>query len=496
MASKNKLDIIPKNEHIIQFLAENSHYREKLRVRPTKTASGVAVIAIMPKPYNCPHGRCIYCPGGIEYNTPLSYIGSEPVTKLAQIFEFDPHKQIQSKILQLKNRGHNITKVELVIVGGTFPFMPIEYQKTFVKSCFDSLNLKESDSLEEALKMNEKAELRCVGFTIETKPDYCKQNHVDTMLELGVTRVEIGVQTLQNTIYKKVNRGHDLKDVTKAFKIARDSGYKIVAHMMPGLPGSSPKKDIKDFKILLEEPRFKPDMLKIYPTLVLKNTGLYKLYNEKKYIPYSDEDLINILIEVKKIVPKWIRIMRVQREIEDKDIVAGPKNGNLRQIILEKMNLLGIKCKCIRCREGGLQSRLIDDNNIIMNRIDYDASNGKEIFLSMESKDSESMLGFLRMRNTFSAGRKELKDVNQSIKNAVVIRELHVYGKLLDIGNKKNHESFQHRGLGKKLMKEAERIAREELNVKKISVISAIGTREYYKKMGYFINGPYVSKLV
>ncbi len=495
-ASENNLKVIPKNEHIIPFLNVNSQYRRKLRVRPTKTASGVAVITVMPKPYNCPHGRCVYCPGGIEYNTPLSYVGSEPVTKLAQSFDFEPYQQIKSKILNLKNRGHDITKIELVIVGGTFPFMPTEYQKNFVKSCFNSLNENEAATLTEALKLNEKANLRCVGFTVETKPDYCKQKNIDMMLELGVTRIEIGVQTLQSNVYKVVNRGHNLTDVIEAFKIARDSGYKIVAHMMPGLPGSSPEKDIEDFKKLLQDSQFKPDMLKIYPTLVLKNTGLYKLYTEKKYTPYSEDDLINILIEVKKVVPKWVRIMRIQREIEEKDIIAGPKNGNLRQIIQGKMDDLGIKCKCIRCREAGLQSRFIGEDNIVMNRIDYDASNGKEIFLSVESKDEESILGFLRMRNTFSPGRSELLDRKHPVKNSVVVRELHVYGKLLNIGSGKNSESFQHRGLGKKLMSEAERIANDELHVKKISVISAIGTREYYKKMGYFINGPYVSKIL
>lgn len=493
-ASENNLRLIPKNEHIIPFLDKNSQYRKKLRVRPTKTSSGVAVITVMPKPYNCPHGICVYCPGGIKYNTPLSYVGTESVTKLAQSFDFNPLKQIQSKLLHLKNRGHDITKIELVIVGGTFPFYSIEYQRDFVKSCFDSLNGKSSDTLEESLKMNEKANHRCVGFTVETKPDYCKQKNIDMMLEFGVTRVEIGVQTLQDDVYKIVNRGHTLMDVIEAFKIARDSGYKIVAHMMPGLPGSSPERDINDFKKLLYDSQFKPDMLKIYPTLVLKNTGLYKLYSEKKYNPYSEEDLTNILIEVKKIVPNWIRIMRVQREIEDKDIVAGPKNGNLRQIIHGKMKELEITCKCIRCREAGLQSRSINEDDIIMNRTDYDASNGKEIFLSMESNDELSILGFLRMRNTISPGRKELVDSDRDIRNSVVIRELHVYGKVLDIGGRKNEESFQHRGLGKKLMQEAERIAKDELHVKKISVISAIGTREYYKKMGYFINGPYVSK--
>ena len=255
-------------------------------------------------------------------------LGTEPVTKIAQSFEYDAYYQVKSKLNQLYQRGHNITKIELVIVGGTFPFMPENYQREFVKKCFDALNDNlSSNSLEESFRKNEYGKIRCVGFTVETKPDYCKQKHVDLMLELGITRIEVGVQTMQENIYKIVNRGHNLRDIKNSFQIAKNCGYKIVAHMMPGLPGATPESDIRGFKTLLQNNSFKPDMLKIYPTLVLKNTGLYKLYMNRKYESYTEEDLVNILVEVKKLIPPWVRIMRIQREIESSEYYRRRKKG-------------------------------------------------------------------------------------------------------------------------------------------------------------------------
>ncbi len=498
ISSKYDLNTLPKNEHIIQYLPTNSNYRNTLMVKPRRSASGVIVIAVMPKPYDCPHGRCIYCPGGIEYNTPLSYIGTEPSTKAAQMFEYDPYKQIQYKLKQLYDRGHDVGKVELVIVGGTFPFMPAEYQKGFAKSCYDALNGTESSvNLEQSIKINENANIRCVGFTVETKPDYCRRHNIDLMLELGITRIEIGVQALQDDVYRAVNRGHTLNDVVNAFHLARDAGYKIVAHMMPGLPHSSPKKDIQDFKKLFHDERFKPDMLKIYPTLVIKGTGLYKLHKSGSYCAYSDNDLIDILVEVKKIVPPWVRIMRVQREIESKDIVAGPKSGNLRQIVLQRLHDEGLECGCIRCREAGLQGRCINEDEVDMNRIDYLASGGQEVFISFESSDKSSILGFLRLRKVLNSFRSELRGREGDVDNSsAVVRELHVYGQMLNLGKKGNDNSCQHKGYGTQLMQEAERITKYEFGLNKLAVISAVGTRQYYKRLGYDMDGPYVSKVL
>lgn len=487
-ASKYHLDTMPKNEHIIQHLHDR-RYRQLLMVKPAKTASGVAVIAVMPKPYECPHGRCIYCPGGIEFNTPLSYTGAEPATRAAQKFSYDPFQQVQGKIKQLQARGHDTGKAEIVIVGGTFPFMPADYQRVFAKSCYDALNGKRSESLEQAITINETANNRCVGFTVETKPDYCKEQHINLMLELGVTRVEIGVQSLRNSVYKLVNRGHTLDDVVDAFKIARDSGYKIVAHMMPGLPESSPEKDVEDFKRLFDDDTFKPDMLKIYPTLVLEHTGLFKMHQSGKYHAYSDNDLVDVIVEVKKMVPEWVRIMRVQREIESKDIIAGPKNGNLRQIVLQKLKRQGYKCRCIRCRETGLLRKYPAEDEVSLKRTNYSASGGKEVFLSYESNDNDTILGFLRLRKVSKPHRDELA-------GSAIVRELHVYGQAVSVGSKDLGTSYQHRGYGAKLLQEAERIAKDEMGVDKVAVISAVGTRQYYRKLGYIQDGPYVSKVL
>lgn len=496
-SSKFKLSTIPKNEDILSYLTTNDRYRHVLLVKPTKTASGIAVITVMPKPYDCPHGRCIYCPGGAEYNTPMSYVGTEPATRIAQSVDFDPYLQVKSKLEQLHRRGHNISKIELVIVGGTFPFMPETYQKDFVKSCYDALNDCQSSTLENALKTNEQATNRCVGLTVETKPDYCKEKQIDLMLEMGVTRVEIGIQALDDNVYRLVNRGHTLLDVRESFKLSRDAGYKIVGHMMPGLPGSTPEKDIDNIKMLFENPDFKPDMLKIYPTLVLQGTGLYKLLKNGQYAPYSEDDIVNILMEVKKIIPPWVRIMRIQREIEPADIVNGNRRGNIRQIVLKKLKDDGIFCKCIRCREPMMRRNMFESyQDIKLSRIDFLASGGKEVFLSMESKDNKIIFGFLRLRNILNPRRKELQDNSIALNATAIIRELHVYGKLIDIGQKNDNGYYQHKGLGLRLMQEAEKISKEEFCVNKISVISAVGTREYYKKIGYIQNGPYVTKLL
>ena len=294
---KYSLDRLPRNYEILS-MASTSNFRKLqnlLLKKPVKTASGVAVIALMPKPFACPHGRCTYCPGGVEFNTPNSYTGKEPVTISAIENQYDPKIQITNKLEQLISFGHDPTKLELVIVGGTFLFMPEDYQSNFIKSCYDAINGFESENLEKAKKANENSNIRNVGFTIETKPDYCKQKHVDMMLNYGVTRVEIGVQSLHERVYEIVNRGHNLNDVIDSFRIAKDAGYKIVAHMMPGLPTMKPEDDITDFKQLFEDERFKPDMLKIYPSLILKNTPLYDEYRSGKYTPYSDEEMLNVL---------------------------------------------------------------------------------------------------------------------------------------------------------------------------------------------------------
>jgi len=488
VCSKYSLERIPKNCEILS-VAKDSEFeqlRKMLLKRPVKTASGVAVVALMPKPYACPHGRCSYCPGGIDFNSPNSYTGNEPSTLNAIENEYDPKLQITTKIDKLIAFGHDTSKMEIVIVGGTFLFMPKDYQRNFIKSCYDALNGTDSKDLHEAKQNNEHASIRNVGFTIETKPDYCKKEHVDWMLDYGITRVEIGVQSLQERVYKIVNRGHNYQDVVESFQISKDAGYKLVAHMMPGLPTMTPEDDIADFKKLFSDSNLCPDMLKIYPSLVIENTPLYEEYKLGKYSPYSDEEMIKVLTKVKKDIPKWVRVMRVQREIHPDEIIAGSKAGNLRQIVHQNLAKQGLSCKCIRCREAGLTRVNPEERTIKLTRIDYESSGGKEVFLSFEDED-ESIYGFARLRKpSLDAHRDEVKD-------ACIVRELHVYGKSLKIGRKEEHE-IQHSGMGKKLMGEAEKISKEEFDAKKVLVISAVGTRGYYHKLGYLLCGPYMAK--
>lgn len=491
-SSKYRLARTPKFPDIIKYLPIDSNIRKTMMVRPIKTASGILVISVMAKPYDCPHGKCIYCPGGKEFNIPLSYTGKEPVTKLAQKYEFDPKSQVASRLEQEVSRGHNVSKVELVIVGGTFPFMSNEYQRNFAKECFDALNGVESVSLLEAQKLNETSKIRCVGFTVETKPDYCKNTHIDLMLELGFTRVEIGVQSLQEDVYRNINRGHTIDDVYDSFQLAKDCGYKIVAHMMPGLPGSTPEKDLEDFRKLFEDRRLKPDMLKIYPTLLLRDTGLAKLYEKGLYKPYPDDVLIDLLLEMKKTIPPWVRIMRIQREIESEYIINGNSGSNLRQILQQKLKEQGLRCNCIRCREVGMRKLGRHDVNMSLKRIDYDSSDGKEVFLSLEDSDKKVLFGYLRLRKLAKPHRKELKEKDGT--PSAIVRELHILGQLVDIGRNSDFTTSQHKGYGSRLLEKAEEIVKSEFGMNSISIISAIGTRQYYKKFGYELNGPYVSK--
>ncbi len=484
ICKKYMLKQIPKKIDILSVVSNKNLDKLKsiLVKKPIKTSSGVAVISVMPKPYSCPHGKCTYCPGGIKSNSPNSYTGNEPITLNSIKNNFDPKLQITDSLQRLMKLGHNTSKVELVVVGGTFLFMPKSYQDHFIKSCYDALNGYTSSTLEESKKNNENAKIRNVGFTLETKPDYCKKMHVQSMLKYGITRIEIGVQNLQQNTYEIVNRGHSLADVVNSFHIAKDFGFKIVAHMMPGLPGTNMENDIDDFIRLFTDSRFKPDMLKIYPTLVVKNTKLYSQYIGGEYKPYSDENMIKIITEIKKNVPRWVRIMRIQREIQHNEIIAGPKMGNLRQIISKKLQQKNIVCKCIRCREVRLDK---DTARINLSRENYYSSEGHEVFLSYVDKN-DKIYGFLRLR--YPSEKHKIRSEKYCI-----IRELHVYGKLIDIGNKEIG-GIQHYGLGKMLINNAERIAKEEFDSKLILVISAVGTRKYYKNAGYYLSGSYMEK--
>jgi len=490
-----RLDVVPKNAEILAFISaeRRKQFESRLRRKAIRTVSGIAVVTIITKPFDCPHGTCTFCPGGVRFGTPQSYTENSPAAAFGMARDFDPKTQVLDMLSFLEDNGHDTSKVELILLGGTILAMPKEYQLAFVKESYDALNGNDrpSASLEEAKKLNENSRHRCVGLTIETKPDWCRANDVDTLLSYGTTRVEIGVQSLQDRILKSVNRGHTISDTINAFQIARDASLKIVGHMMPGLPGSDPDQDLKDLLTLFEDEKYRPDMLKIYPTLVVEGTALYQQYKMGKYVPYDLEQLKELFCTFKSRVPPWVRIMRIQREIPQEEIAVGAKAGNLRQLVLDEMARRNLACRCIRCREVGHRKKANPEEAVMLKRIDYTASGGEEIFLSYEAEYSETIHGFLRLR--IPSGKEHRSEIRDS--RASLVRELHVYGPVVPVGEKsKGPAQSQHRGLGSSLLKEAERISREEFSRNKILVISAVGTKQYYRKRGYRDDGAYVSK--
>lgn len=445
----------------------------------TKTISGVTPLAVMAKPRACPHGRCVYCP---SLNVPQSYTPKSPAVMRAAMLGYDPYKQVKARLKAFYAMGHPTDKIELIVMGGTFLAYPIKYQYNFIKRCYDALNGKNTKNLEEAKKLNEKAKHRCVALCIETRPDICGKKEIKRMLEFGATRVELGVQIIDDKIYDKVARGHTVADVIKATKLLKESCFKVGYHIMPGLPGSSMKHDTKLFKKLFSDQHFKPDQLKIYPTQVIKGSELERWYKQGKYEPYSDEKLIKLLIELKKRVPEYCRIMRIMREIPPDYLIAGTKRIDLRKVVREEMLKKRMLCKCIRCREVGfaLRDGKRIDMKVKLKKASYQASGGKEIFLSYVNKDN-IIFGLCRVRIPTK-------------KKVLLIRELHVFGPQVRLGET-SKEEIQHKGLGKLLMQEAERIAKQS-RCKEIIVISGTGAREYYRKLGYILEGSYMVKFL
>lgn len=496
IAAKHHLNHVPSNAEIISALTvqQKRKLMPILRRKTTRTISGVTVIAVMTKPYPCPQPEpCAYCPGGPTYNSPQSYTGHEPAAMRGKQNNYDPYLQVQSRIEQLTAIGHEVDKIELIIMGGTFPATPIDYQTWFIQRCLDAITNKQSATLAEAKYNAENSRIRNVGITVETRPDWAKQTHINTMLDMGVTRIELGVQNPNDEIYRLVGRTHTVADVKEATQTAKDTGLKVVYHLMPGIPGSNPDKDLAAFKQVFTNPDFKPDMLKIYPCLVMDNTKTFDWNQKGIYKPYSTEEATNLIAEVKKIIPPWIRVMRVQRDIPAHLIVAGVKKSNLRQLVHEKLKSQDQKCHCIRCREIGhhkpFDNRTLNSDEIEIVTTQYEASEGQEFFISAEHLETDTLIGYLRLRipstETF---RPEIL-----VTPSAIVRELHVYGPLVPVG-KHSAKAWQHKGFGGILLTEAERIAREEFGLKKILVISALGTKKYYKRFGYEHDGVYVSK--
>jgi elongator complex protein 3 len=496
-AAKYHLPAVPANADLIANLTPNEAKQllPLLRRKTTRTISGVTVVATMTKPYPCPQPEpCAYCPGGPPTGSPQSYTGHEPAAMRGAENNFDPYLQVQSRIEQLEAIGHKVDKIELIVMGGTFPATPPEYQTWFIQRSLDAITGKESASLEQAKDNAETSTRRNVGITVETRPDWAKQPHIDAMLNMGVTRIELGVQNPDDEIYRRVGRTHTVADVIEATRIAKDAGLKIVYHMMPGMPGSDPQKDLDAFRHIFTDPAFKPDMIKIYPCLAIEGTKAYQWYQQGTYTPYTTEEAAAVIAEIKKTIPPWVRVMRVQRDIPARLILAGVKKSDLRELAQKKLKAGGGRCRCIRCREVG--HRLEADHvkpdpakvQILTQR--YEASEGTELFISAEDTQNDVLLGYLRMRiPSQKAHRQEITAVPSAI-----VRELHVYGPLVPVG-KHLSGAWQHKGYGKALLREAERIAKEEHGLKKILVISALGTKRYYMQSGYSHDTSYMSKI-
>ncbi|MEK7447583.1 MAG: tRNA uridine(34) 5-carboxymethylaminomethyl modification radical SAM/GNAT enzyme Elp3 [Patescibacteria group bacterium] len=458
---------------------EPSKQLEKILVtKKMRSLSGVAVITVLTKPAPCP-GKCLYCPS--QKDVPKSYLASEPAVMRAILCEYNPYRQVEARLSALELEGHPTDKIELIVIGGTFSALPRDYQEEYIKRCFDALNKTNSKDLDGAKKKNETAKHRCVGLTLETRPDYISEEEVEHMRYLGATRVELGVQSVFDDVLKYNKRGHKVQRTIEATKLLKNAGLKVCYHMMPNLPGSNLKKDLEMFKVIFTGQRFQPDYIKIYPCMVTKGSDLYALWRAGKYKPYSDKELEDLICEIKKTVPYHVRIMRLIRDIPSSDIEAGSKVSNLRQNAQKRLAEEDLKCKCIRCRESGLN--LAKNDSIQLFKEEYEASKGREIFLSYESDDRTTLYSLLRLRLT--------KDVFISeIKGCALIRELHTYGQQIRIGKKGD---TQHKGLGKKLILEAEKIAKEN-GYKKIAIIAGVGVRDYYKKMGYKLEGEYMTK--
>ena len=456
--------------------------------KPVRTISGVTPLTVVLKPRKCNHGTCIYCPGG-DY-VPQSYTNKSPAIMRALALQFDPFKQVKNRLYVLNKMGHPTDKIELIILGGTFMQYPKDYRYDFIKTCYDALNGKDSPDLETAKKINETAEHRCVAMCIENRPDNCSPEEIQRMLEFGATRVEIGVQILDDELYKKTNRGHTVKDVIDATRNLKNAGFKLGYHIMPGLPYSNPKKDITLFKKIFDDEKFRPDQLKIYPCQVIEDSPLAKTHKIIGFKPYDERQTREILEKMMRLIPEYCRVMRMMREFPREKLIEGVEKLDLRKDVEENFRRNKESIKEIRMREIGFNK--IEDNDAKIKIIEYMASEGKEFFLEFVNKD-DILFGLLRLRLFNKSNNKKINGKRGDITfNHAIIRELHVYGQAIPIGEK---GETQHIGLGKKLLEKAEEIAKDN-KIKELSIISGIGVREYYRKLGYELDkdGIYMAK--
>ncbi len=478
---------VPSNVAWYESLPEEE--RERLgrgaRRKPTRTLSGVAVVAVMTSPARCPHGRCSYCPGGVDLGTPQSYTGEEPSALRGAQFQYDPRAITEHRLRTLETLGHPTSKVEAIVMGGTFTARPRAYQTEVFRGIFDGLNAAPSASLAHAQRLNESAPRRLVSLTVETRPDWLTERTLPFLLESGVTRVEIGVECLRDEVLGAVGRAHGLEEVRAATRAARDHGLKVCYHMMPGLPGMDPERDVADFRRLFSDPAFVPDMVKLYPTLVLPSTGLYDDWKAGRFEPYDTPTAVNVLARAKAGFPGWVRVQRIQRDIPARLIAAGVRNGNLRELVRDRLSAEGKRCRCLRCREPGRRATPAM-TDLALTETRYSAAGGEERFLAFEDPVTDTVAAFLRLR--FPSGE------TVGGLDAPVVRELKVLGSEVPVGRRATGPTdFQHRGLGRALLDRAEEIARAR-GERKVFVTSAVGTRDYYARHGFERDGAHMAK--
>lgn len=437
----------------------------------------------MTKPYVCP-GQCTFCP--LELGMPKSYLSDEPAAARARALDFDPGKQITARLNQLQGNGHETDKLELIVIGGTFSNYPESYKRRFFLDMFNAVNGSSSATLAKAQAVNEHAARRVVGISIETRPDWLNVKEVRLLRELGVTKVQLGVQAFDETILRLVKRGHSLKAVTDATRLLKDAGIKVCYHFMPNLPGSSPDKDLAMARLMYTDPRFMPDFVKIYPAQVIPGTELYRQWQRGEYQPYDDHTLKLVLKEIKRQTPPYVRIDRLVRDISKQWVAAGTKASNLRQIIHKEMKKEGWDCRCIRCREA---RRRPVPSSLVLHSLALVTQGGSEHLLTLER--GSWLYSLLRLRLPDGTSRPLFSELASS----AIIRELHTYGRAVPVGQAGEEGKSQHLGLGKRLVSEAESSARRA-GFRQIAVISAVGTRSYYRSLGYQLQGLYMTKML
>ena len=450
-------------------------------IKPGRSMSGVTPLAAMMKPFNCP-GECIYCP--LELNMPKSYLSDEPAAQRAKKLNFDAEAQISQRLEQLKMNGHPTDKLEIIVVGGTYSAYPADYKISFIKEIYDAVNEFDAKNIEEAIERNETAKQRVVALSIETRPDWVTEAEVQLLRKLGVTKVQLGVQAIDEEISRITKRGHGQAEVAEATRILRNAGMKICYHIMPNLPGSDPKKDVEMAKLIYTDPRFMPDYVKLYPCMVIKGTALYRLWQKGKFTTYDDETLKRVLKEISAITPEWVRVDRLIRDISKGWVGAGSVKTNMRQEVERELIAEGRPCRCIRCREIGAGS--YEDTNLEFKAIELATIGGREVFFSYENEHKLFALLRLRLPDPLE------KMLFAELKGAAIVREVHSYGQAVPLSTRSKGKS-QHQGLGRLLMEKAEEEAVKN-GYKKLAVIAAVGTREYYKKLGYVLDGLYMTK--